>query len=153
MYESHMGANVFELLQKEADEWQFSNRDIVLATDNTSNMAVATQLRDFVHVRCYAHTLNLACQWALKLLALSRLLGRIRRITSFFPQDHCHKPAQWEAKTARSAMSQAHKRCKQQVKQYLWDGRQPAIYATLLSPQDSLTCVLSVREMSLTQRM
>lgn len=62
IYEGHMGANVVELLQKEADEWQFSNRDIVLATDNTSNMAVAAQLRDFVHVRCYAHTLNLACQ-------------------------------------------------------------------------------------------
>ncbi|KAK0141271.1 Zinc finger BED domain-containing protein 1 [Merluccius polli] len=47
-------------------------------------MVVAAQLAGFFHVRCYAHTLNLASQHALKLPAVARLLGRVRRVTGFF---------------------------------------------------------------------
>ncbi|XP_035480235.2 E3 SUMO-protein ligase ZBED1-like isoform X2 [Scophthalmus maximus] len=37
-----------------------------------------------LHFKCFAHTLNLASQRALKLTPVARLLGRVRRITSFF---------------------------------------------------------------------
>ncbi|XP_073681633.1 E3 SUMO-protein ligase ZBED1-like [Garra rufa] len=84
MNESHTGANVAELLQSVASEWKIANKDLVLVTDNASNMAVAAQLGKFPHVRCYAHTLNLASQRALKLPAVSRLLARVRRIVTFF---------------------------------------------------------------------
>ncbi len=67
MNESHTGANVAELLQSVANEWKIANKDLVLVTDNASNMAVAAQLGKFPHVRCYAHTLNLASQRVLKL--------------------------------------------------------------------------------------
>ncbi len=84
MKESHTGANDAELLQSVANEWKIANKDLVFMTDNASNMAVAAQLGKFPHVRCYAHTLNLASQRALKLPAVSRLLGRVRCIVTFF---------------------------------------------------------------------
>ncbi|KAK0145636.1 Zinc finger BED domain-containing protein 1 [Merluccius polli] len=84
MYESHTGANVADLLKKVASEWHLNDNDLVLVTDNASNMVVAAKLGGFVHVKCYAHTLNLARQRALKLPALSKLLAKIRRIVSFF---------------------------------------------------------------------
>ena len=80
MHESHSGANVAELLKRVADEWHLNDKDLVLVTDNAANMVVAAQLGGLLHVRCYAHTLNLACQRALKLPSVSRLLARIRRI-------------------------------------------------------------------------
>lgn len=84
MSESHTGANIAELLHNVSDEWKIRNKDLVLVSDNASNMAVAAQLGKFSHVRCYAHTLNLASQRALKLPSVSRLLGRVRRIVTFF---------------------------------------------------------------------
>ncbi|KAJ8410623.1 hypothetical protein AAFF_G00195270 [Aldrovandia affinis] len=47
-------------------------------------MIVAAELTGFLHVKCYAHTLNLASQRALKLPAVARLLGRVRRLTGYF---------------------------------------------------------------------
>ena len=84
MHESHSGANMAELLKRVADEWHLNDKDLVLVTDNAANMVVAAQLGGLLHVRCYAHTLNLAGQRALKLPSVSRLLARIRRIVSFF---------------------------------------------------------------------
>ncbi|KAL0151535.1 hypothetical protein M9458_053187 [Cirrhinus mrigala] len=84
MYESHTGANVAELLHNVVTEWNIAEKDPVLVTDNATNMACAAQLTGYLHVRCFAHTLNLASQRALKLPAVARLLGRIRRATGFF---------------------------------------------------------------------
>ncbi|XP_030235893.1 zinc finger BED domain-containing protein 1-like [Gadus morhua] len=84
MHESHTGANVAEVLKTATEEWGISNKPIVLVTDNASNMVVAAQVGGYLHVKCFAHTLNLASQRALKLPAVARLLGRVRRITTFF---------------------------------------------------------------------
>uniref|UniRef100_A0A671PSY3 BED-type domain-containing protein n=1 Tax=Sinocyclocheilus anshuiensis TaxID=1608454 RepID=A0A671PSY3_9TELE len=84
VYESHTGANIADLIQKVAEEWQFPTRDLVLMTDNASNMVLLLSWGGFVHVRCYAHTLNLATQRALRLPSVARLLGKIRHITTFF---------------------------------------------------------------------
>lgn len=84
MDDSHTGANICEFLKAVADEWGIETHDLVLVTDNASNMNVAAALGNFLHVRCYAHTLNLACQRALKLPPVARLLGRVRWITAFF---------------------------------------------------------------------
>lgn len=46
------------------EEWQLSEKDVVLVTDNASNMIVAAQVRKFPHLKCFAHTLNLASQRA-----------------------------------------------------------------------------------------
>ncbi|GAA6085777.1 zinc finger BED domain-containing protein 1-like isoform X1 [Tachysurus ichikawai] len=76
-YESHTGANLAELLRGVATEWNLTNKDPALVTDNASNMVIAAQLTGFLHIKCYAHTLNLALQRALKLPAFAKLLGRV----------------------------------------------------------------------------
>ncbi|KAK7883941.1 hypothetical protein WMY93_027064 [Mugilogobius chulae] len=47
-------------------------------------MAVAARLAKMTHIQCFAHSLNLASQKALKIPQVSRLLGRIKRVTAFF---------------------------------------------------------------------
>ncbi|KAF3856034.1 hypothetical protein F7725_016757 [Dissostichus mawsoni] len=66
VYESHTGAHVAELLSRVVEEWQLSDKDVVLVTDNASNMIAAAEFGKFPHVKCFAHTLNLASQRALK---------------------------------------------------------------------------------------
>lgn len=57
----------------------------MIVTDNASNTLAAMQLEEnLTHVSCFAHTLNLAAQRALKLNTVSRVLGRVRRITGYF---------------------------------------------------------------------
>ncbi len=36
------------------------------------------------HIKCFAHTINLATQAGLGVARVTRLLGRVRRITAFF---------------------------------------------------------------------
>ena len=75
LHDSHTGANMAELLNNVAEEWGITEKGPALVTDNASNMIVAAELTGILHVKCYAHTLNLATQRALKLPAVARLLG------------------------------------------------------------------------------
>lgn len=85
MPESHTGHNLAEHLRKAIAEWGIAEKDPVIVTDNASNMTIAAEEAAFtLHVKCYAHTLNLAAQRALKITAVARLLGRVRRIVSLF---------------------------------------------------------------------
>uniref|UniRef100_A0A3P8P8X8 BED-type domain-containing protein n=1 Tax=Astatotilapia calliptera TaxID=8154 RepID=A0A3P8P8X8_ASTCA len=84
LHESHTGANIANLLQNTPQEWGIADKNLVVVTDNASNMTIATQLAGYLHVKCFAHTLNLASQRALNLPAVARVLGRVRRITGFF---------------------------------------------------------------------
>ncbi|XP_061758149.1 E3 SUMO-protein ligase ZBED1-like [Nerophis ophidion] len=65
-------------------EWGLMLTDLVIVTDNAPNMTTAMQLDELTHITCYAHTLNLAAQKALKIGTLSQVLGRIRQITGYF---------------------------------------------------------------------
>ncbi|XP_070408816.1 E3 SUMO-protein ligase ZBED1-like [Nothobranchius furzeri] len=158
VYESHTGAHLAELLSDVVSEWQLSDKDIVLVTDNASNMILAAQIRKFKHVRCFAHTLNLASQRGLRVASLTRLLGRIRRISIFFQRSttasHCLKvnqkclglknqklltdvPTRWNSSY-------------DMVQRFL--EQQPAICATLLSPEvrkgESDICTLNETDVS-----
>uniref|UniRef100_A0A9J7ZZ58 Zinc finger BED domain-containing protein 1-like n=1 Tax=Cyprinus carpio carpio TaxID=630221 RepID=A0A9J7ZZ58_CYPCA len=84
VYESHTGAHMARLLLDVVEEWQLTDKSVVLVTDNAANMISAAEIGKFPHVKCFVHTLNLAAQRALKLLAVSRLLGRVRRISVYF---------------------------------------------------------------------
>lgn len=84
VYESHTGAHMARLLLDVVEEWQLTDKSVVLVTDNAANMISAAEIGKFPHVKCFAHTLNLAAQRALKLPAVSRLLGRVRRISAYF---------------------------------------------------------------------
>lgn len=80
---------------------------------------------NFLHVKCYAHTLNLASQKALKLPTVTRLLGRIRQITTFFHR--CTTANQLNMLSLKN-----HKLKTDVCTRFL--EQQPAICATLLSP-------------------
>lgn len=77
LHKSHTGENIAELLYNVATEWNITEKDPVLVTDKVMNMATAAQLTGYLHVKCFAHTLKLASQCALKLPAVARLLGRV----------------------------------------------------------------------------
>ncbi|XP_051806493.1 E3 SUMO-protein ligase ZBED1-like [Acanthochromis polyacanthus] len=84
VYESHTGAHMAKLLLDAVEEWQLAGKGVVLVTDNAANMLCAAEIGKFPHVKCFAHTLNLAAQRALKLPTVARLLGRVRRISAYF---------------------------------------------------------------------
>ncbi|RXN23947.1 zinc finger BED domain-containing 1-like protein [Labeo rohita] len=83
MHKSHTGSNIAELLKAALEEWDLVSKDPAIVTDNAANMSVAAELAGMLHFRCFAHTLNLASQRALKLPAVARLLGHVRRISTF----------------------------------------------------------------------
>ncbi|XP_077080800.1 E3 SUMO-protein ligase ZBED1-like [Siphateles boraxobius] len=84
MYDSHTGENIAAVLKEAVAEWRLDIKDPVLVTDNAANMHVAAELADMSHIRCFAHSLNLASQKALKVPSVDRLLGRVRCVTAFF---------------------------------------------------------------------
>ncbi|XP_055068182.2 E3 SUMO-protein ligase ZBED1-like [Misgurnus anguillicaudatus] len=141
VYESHTGAHLAELLSQVVAEWQLSDKDVVLVTDNASNMIVAAQVGKFSHVKCFAHTLNLTCQRALKGATLSRLLSRVRRISSFF---HRSTTASHSLKVKQQCLGLSNHKLITDVATR-WNSafdmidrfleQQPAICATLLSPE------------------
>lgn len=84
MFISHTGSNIADLLHSVIDGWGLGDKDPALVTDNASNMTIAAELAKLVHVKCFAHSLNLAAQRALKVPTMARLLRRIRSIVAFF---------------------------------------------------------------------
>ena len=84
MHDSHTGSNIADLLKRAVDEWGIQDKEPAIVTDNARNMTSAAELVGMPHFKCFAHTLNLSSQRALKLPAVQRLLARVRRITNFF---------------------------------------------------------------------
>lgn len=60
MHESHTSSNIAELLKRAFEEWDITSKDPAIVTDNASNMTIAAQLGGMLHLKCFAHTLNLA---------------------------------------------------------------------------------------------
>lgn len=81
MQDSHTGSNICALLSDALEEWGLTEKDPIIVTDNA--MIRAVEMMELLHIGCFAHTINLALQAALKLPAISRLLGRVRRIVFF----------------------------------------------------------------------
>lgn len=141
MHESHTGAHMAEVLEKATEEWKLTGKEPAVVTDNASNMSVAVEMTGYQHIRCFAHVLNLASQRALKLTAVARLLGRVRRISVFF---HRSTPAADALKRNQRMLGLApHKLITDVVVR--WNSayemltrfleQQPAVTAALLSPE------------------
>ena len=76
------------LLQSAVEEWGLKkSQPIAITTDNASNIvsginSISSEFSP--HIRCFAHTLNLATQKAIKCQQVDRVAARIRRIVPFF---------------------------------------------------------------------
>lgn len=85
MVESHTAENLLAEFEFVLDDWKLQKSMISVTTDNASNISAAMAKSDVVvHIKCMAHTLNLATQKALQVAAISKLCGKVRRIVTFF---------------------------------------------------------------------
>ncbi|XP_073721603.1 E3 SUMO-protein ligase ZBED1-like [Misgurnus anguillicaudatus] len=87
LHEQHTTTHLAEKLQEVVAEWKLERpgTTISVTTDNAKNIVNAVREAGLgPHVACFAHTLNLAAQKALAVNQVSRLLGKIRKIVTFF---------------------------------------------------------------------
>lgn len=87
MYEQHTSANLAEGLKETALEWKLERpgTTIAVTTDNARNIVNAViEAGMGPQIGCFAHTINLASQKATGLNQIARLLGKVRRVVSFF---------------------------------------------------------------------
>lgn len=57
-------------------------RQVIVTTDNASNISKAIDDSEMIHILCFAHTINLAAQKFVK--AVDAQTARIRSIANFF---------------------------------------------------------------------
>lgn len=87
IFESHTGTNIAQVLQKAVSDWDLERQhhSIATVTDKARNMEVAVrEAGSTPHVKCFAHTINVATKAGLSVARVSRLLGRVRRVAAFF---------------------------------------------------------------------
>ncbi|XP_071088069.1 E3 SUMO-protein ligase ZBED1-like [Haliotis cracherodii] len=87
LHESHTGTNLANVLTSALTEWKIDRfGNVAISTDNASNIVSAVKQSPSLnpHIRCFAHTVNLASQRAMQVSQMARILGRVRRVVSFF---------------------------------------------------------------------
>jgi len=81
----HTRNNLAVLLQDVCREWKIEEKSPALVTDNARNMIMAgAGAKMDLHVRCIAHTLNLASQKAFKVDSVSVLVVKVRKLVTCF---------------------------------------------------------------------
>ncbi|XP_052227776.1 E3 SUMO-protein ligase ZBED1-like [Dreissena polymorpha] len=144
MPESHTGLNIANVVRDAISEWCITTPNPPLVSDNAANMTVAArELGSQPHIGCFAHTLNLGAQKALKITSVSRILGRVRKLVGYFHRSTT-AAAVLSAKTNLLGVKNLKLTCDvptrwnsaaDMLERYL--KLQPAVYATLLSPEIS----------------
>jgi hypothetical protein len=75
------------------DEIQTLPGNIYITTDNAANVTKAVTESNFDHIRCFAHTLNLAVQKGLSITRIQRHLAKVRKIVKYFRKSNKAKYA------------------------------------------------------------
>ncbi|WAR31209.1 hypothetical protein MAR_033751, partial [Mya arenaria] len=84
---THSAVNLANCLMETVTQWQLERNDKgpAITTDNASNIFQAVKESGLgQHIGCFAHTINLATQRWLKIPQMNRLLGRVRRVKTYF---------------------------------------------------------------------
>jgi hypothetical protein len=80
LIDAHNAENIADVMKLAMDEWKIVKPSITIpiTTDNAQNVKSVQIAGFWQHIRCFAHCLNLAIH------VVSRLLGRVKRIVTFF---------------------------------------------------------------------
>ena len=88
LYDSHTSAHLAEELRNVVTEWKLErpNMTIPVTTDNAANIVIAVNETDGLgpQIGCSAHTVNLAAKKAVSINGVSCLLGKVRKVVTFF---------------------------------------------------------------------
>ena len=83
MVEQHIAINLANYLKEVLDRWNLPVIQIsAVVTDNACNISAAIARLERQHLGCFSHTLQLSVQKALNLSAVSRAIGRGKRLVS-----------------------------------------------------------------------
>lgn len=83
---SHTAQNISLELMNVTDMWNITSKVVCVVTDNASNMTAAVKLTPWLHLPCFAHTLNLIVQSSLSSYSseLVNLRQKCRNIVTYF---------------------------------------------------------------------
>jgi hypothetical protein len=76
--ERHTAVNIASFLMTLAGTWNLSNKITAVVTDNAANMILAIELCKWRHVPCFAHTLNLIVQDALRNEYIQSIIQKVK---------------------------------------------------------------------------
>ena len=86
-YTKHTGGHIAGELQRITDHWEITQKVVAVVTDNASNMVAAIRITGWTHIHCFAHTLNLVVQEAIRNDPLLLLIKKkCKDIVTFFHQ-------------------------------------------------------------------
>ncbi|CAG8572709.1 1120_t:CDS:2, partial [Acaulospora morrowiae] len=77
----HYGDNIEDCLQQEFNKWNITNKLLSGTTDNDSAMVKAMRQLQVIHIRCIAHTMQLAIKDELK--QSKELIEKAKNLNSF----------------------------------------------------------------------
>ena len=86
---SHTALNLADELRNSMEEWEITDKVVMVTTDNGHNIRNAiTEELELSHLGCIGHTLQLSIGMALQISTVSRILGRVRNLWSIFISLH-----------------------------------------------------------------
>ena len=77
--EEHTGMQIAAELRDILESWGLSEECLVATTDNGSNIVNALDQLDWINIRCFAHTLQLAVLKVVNVPAVSKALARLSK--------------------------------------------------------------------------
>ncbi|CAG9840967.1 unnamed protein product [Diabrotica balteata] len=87
----HTVENIARELRRVADEWSISDKVYAITTDNAANIIAAVKITGWVHIPCFAHTINLIVRNGL--VHIEELQKKVKKIV-----EHFHRSSQATAK-------------------------------------------------------
>lgn len=84
MTNNHTANNIAAEIDTICNDWKLNNKICSIITDNASSMVNACDILKVQHYPCFAHTLNLVVQDALKLDNIQEVIKKCKDIVTFF---------------------------------------------------------------------